>query len=143
MKTKQISIFLENKRGRLAEVTRCLSDNEVNIRALALSETGDFGILRLVVSEPERAHQALTVAGFTFTDTEVLAVELQDQPGGLADVIEPLANADINVEYLYAFVGQHSGKAILILRVAEVGRAIEILSNLGFKLLQDEDIYSL
>jgi hypothetical protein len=143
MKTKQISVFLENKRGRLAELTRLLTNNGINLRALALSETGDFGILRLVVSDPDRVQQILIEDGFTVTETEVLAVELADHPGGLAQVIEPLAAADINVEYLYAFAGQPNGKAIVIFRLNEIERAIKLLSDLGVHILAAEEVYAL
>lgn len=143
MRAKQISVFLENKRGRLAEVTRLLADNGVNIRALCIAETVDYGVLRLVVDDPDRAHRALTGAGFTVTDTEVLAVELVDRPGGLADVIEPLAEAGISVEYVYAFVGKSGESAVVILRVEDIERAIELLKRKRVRVLEAQEVYSL
>jgi hypothetical protein len=104
MKVEQISIFLENKPGALAEVTRILGDSGINIRALSLADTKDFGILRLIVNDNDRARQVLDQKGFTVRKTEVVAVEVPDRPGGLADILKSLADAGVNVEYLYAFV---------------------------------------
>lgn len=143
MRAKQISVFLENKRGRLAEVTRLLADRGVNIRALCIAETVDYGVLRLVVDDPERAHRSLTSAGFTVTDTEVLAVEMVDRPGGLANVIEPLAEAGISVEYVYAFVGKSGESAVVIFRVEDIDRAIELLKRHEVRVLEAEELYSL
>ena len=143
MGTRQISVFLENKRGRLAEVTRLLADNQVNIRALCIAETVDYGVLRLVVNDPDLAHRVLADAGFTVTDTEVLAVELADRPGGLARVIGPLAQGGINVEYLYALVGTSGEKATVVFRLEDTARAIELLKREGVRILEPEEVYSL
>ena len=112
MKVEQISIFLENKAGRLAEVTRILGKGGINIRALSLADTSDFGILRLIVNDHEKAKQILKDNGFTVGRTEVIAVEVEDRPGGLNSILEILFKANINVEYMYAFV-QQSGQMIL------------------------------
>jgi len=143
MRTKQISVFLENKRGRLAELTRLLADNGINIRALCIAETVDYGVLRLVVNDPDRAQRVLADAGFTVTETDVLAVELVDRPGGLARVIEPLSRAGINVEYLYAFVGRAAEKATVVLRLEDMDRALPLLQQEGVRVLTAEEVYSL
>jgi hypothetical protein len=143
MKTKQISVFLENKRGRLAELTRLLAGAKVNIRALCIAETVDYGVLRLVVSDPVSAHRILSEAGFTVTETDVLAVELQDKPGGLSRVVEPLTEAGINVEYLYAFVGKSGENATVIFRLEDMERAADILGREGVRILKAEEVYAL
>ena len=143
MRTKQISVFLENRRGRLADVTRLLAERQINIRALCVAETVDYGVLRLVVNDPDRACKALAEEGFTVTETDVLAVEVADQPGGLSQVVEPLAKADINVEYLYAFVGRSGGKAIVVFRVEDLDGAIELLKQQGVRMLKAEEVYAL
>jgi hypothetical protein len=143
MRTKQISVFLENKRGRLAEVTRLLGKSNVNIRALSIAETVDYGVLRLVVSDPERARTCLADEGFTVTDTDVIAVEIPDKPGSLTTVIEPLAEACVNVEYLYAFVGKSGESAVVVLRVEDIDRAVELLQRHSVRVLKAAEVYSL
>ena len=102
MKVKQISVFLENKSGRLAEVTRTLGKHDINIRALSIADTTDFGILRLIVNKPADANRILREEGFMVSETEVIAVDVPDRPGGLADVLEMLGKVGVNIEYLYA-----------------------------------------
>ena len=112
MKAEQISVFLENRAGRLAEVTRSLREAGINIRALSLADTSDFGILRLIVSEPEKAKEILKDRGFTLGRTSVVAVQVNDQPGGLDSILELVSENGINVEYMYAFVhSQTSNKS--------------------------------
>ena len=108
MRVEQISIFLENKSGRLAEVTRIIADAGVNIRSLSLADTTDFGVLRLIVDQTDRAQQILKANGFTGGKTDVLAVAVPDRPGGLAKILEVLDGEGINVEYMYAFVQRES-----------------------------------
>ncbi|MBX6423199.1 ACT domain-containing protein [Thermosulfurimonas sp. F29] len=134
---KQLSVFLENRKGRLKELTEILYRAGVNIRALALAESAEFGILRLVVDNPEKARSVLSAAGFTVKEQEVFAVEVEDRPGGFYQVVKLLADADINVDYTYAFVGGGE-KAVLILRVPdeELERALETLSGGGLKLVE-------
>jgi hypothetical protein len=134
MKVEQISVFLENKPGSLAEVTRILGESGVNIRALSLADTKDFGILRLIVNDNEKAREILGRKGLTVRKTEVVAVEVPDRPGGLAEILKVLSEADINVEYLYAFVQQSGENAIIIFRFDETDRAIEVLSKKQFKI---------
>ncbi len=143
MKVEQISIFLENKSGRLAEVTRILADAGINIRALSLADTSDFGILRLIVNETEKAKAVLKENGFTVGKNEVIAVEVPDRPGGLAGILEALSGSDINVEYMYAFVERSGENAIIIFRFDEIEKAIEALQAAGVRILRGEEVYSL
>jgi hypothetical protein len=143
MKVEQISVFLENKPGALAEVTRILGEAGINIRALSLADTKDFGILRLIVNDNDRARQILGQKGFTVRKTEVVAVEVPDRPGGLADILKCLSEAGVNVEYLYAFVQQSGTNAIIIFRFDETDRAIRVLSAQNFRILEGKKVYSL
>ncbi len=143
MTTVQISVFLENKSGRLAEVTRSLANAGVNVRALSLAETIDYGVLRLIVDKPHDAKTALTKAGFTVNETEVIAVEMPDRPGGLADVVDLLTRSGINVEYLYAFVGQRGENAIVIFRIDAAEQAIAALRAGGAHVLSEAELGSI
>ncbi|RMG73059.1 MAG: ACT domain-containing protein [Nitrospirae bacterium] len=141
MKVEQISIFLENKSGRLAEVTGLLAEAGINIRALSLADTSDFGILRLIVNDTEKAKQVLKENGFTVGKTEVVAVEVPDRPGGLAGILKALGGKGINVEYMYAFVQSSGENAIIIFRFDELDRAIEALQTAGVRILKGEELY--
>lgn len=141
MKVKQISIFVENKSGRLAEVTKILGDNDINIRALSIADTADFGILRLIVNNPERACKILKQQNFTVSETEIIAVQVPDQPSGLAGILGFLENNGINIEYMYAFVGKSGANAVVVFRVEDIDRAIKLLQEKGITLLSDKDIY--
>ena len=143
MKVEQISVFLENKPGALAEVTRILGESGVNIRALSLADTKDFGILRLIVNDNEKALEILGRKGLTVRKTEVVAVEVPDRPGGLAEILRVLFEADINVEYLYAFVQKSGENAIIIFRFDETDRAISVLSEKKVRILDGKKVYSL
>jgi hypothetical protein len=143
MKVEQISIFIENKSGRLAEVSRILGDAGVNIRALSLADTTDFGILRLIVNDREKAMAALKSKGFTVSKTEVVAVEVPDKPGGLASILQTLDAEAINVEYMYAFVERCGDNAVIIFRFDETDKAISILRTQGFNILQGERLYGM
>jgi len=143
MKVEQISVFLENKPGALAEVTRILGESGVNIRALSLADTKDFGILRLIVNDNEKAMEILGRKGLTVRKTEVVAVEVPDRPGGLAEILRILFEADINVEYLYAFVQQSGENAIIIFRFDETDRAISVLSGKKVRILEGKKVYAL
>lgn len=142
MKVKQISIFLENKSGRLAKVTKVLGDNAINIRALSIADTADFGILRLIVNDPEKAWNVLKAEGFTVTSTEVIAVQIPDSPGGLASVLASLDALGVNIEYMYAFVGKANGEAVVVFRVESIDQAIPVLQNGGVRLLKGEEVYN-
>jgi hypothetical protein len=143
MKVEQISIFLENKSGRLADVAGVLAQAGVNIRALSLADTTDFGILRLIVNDTEKAKQVLKNCGFTVGKTEVIAVEVSDRPGGLAAILGVMKDNGINVEYMYAFVQKSGGNAIIIFRFDELEKAIDTLQKAGIRILKGEEVYAL
>lgn len=143
MKVEQISIFLENKSGRLADVAGVLADAGVNIRALSLADTTDFGILRLIVDDTAKAKEVLKEHGFTVGRTEVIAVEVADRPGGLAHILNTMRDSSINVEYMYAFVQRSGGNAIIIFRFDELEKAIEALQKAGVRILPGEEIYTI
>ena len=136
----QISVFLENKSGRLAEVTHALAGTGINIRALSLAETIDYGVLRLIVDKPKAAKKALTDAGFTVTETDVIAVEMPDRPGGLAGVVDLVTQRGLNIEYLYAFVGQRAENAVVIFRIDDVQAAISALQEGGSHILSADEL---
>ena len=140
MKVEQISIFIENKTGRLAEVTGVLGAAGVNIRAMSLADTSDFGILRLIVDNPDKAFEILRDNSFTVSKTEVVGVEVPDHPGGLASILSILDKNSINVEYMYAFVERSGGSAVIIFRFENVDEAIKILKNSKIKILPGEKI---
>lgn len=140
---KQISIFLENKEGRLAHVTRILGEASINIRALSIADTSDFGILRIIVNDPYKTFQVLHEAGFTVSETEVLAVQVPDTPGGLADVLEQLSQENLNIEYLYAVLGSSSDQALIIFKVEDNEKAQQTFEKRGIKFLSDEELYQL
>lgn len=143
MKVQQISIFLENKSGRLAEVTRVLAKAGVNIRALSIADTSDFGILRIIVNDIDKAMAVLKENDFTASKTDVVAVEVPDTPGGLSRILDILEKDSINVEYMYAFVERSSSNAVIIFRFDENNRAIQMLSSAGITILNGEKIYNL
>ena len=140
MKVKQISVFLENKSGRLEEVTKILADNNVDIRALSLADTRDFGILRMIVNDYDRAHMLLKDSGFTVQETDVVAAEVPDRPGGLAEILKTLNEKNISVEYMYAFVERRGEKAIMIFRFEDIDKAIETLKESNVTLLKGEAV---
>jgi hypothetical protein len=137
---KQISLFVENKPGRMAKVAKTLSDTGVNIRALTIAEAGDFGVIRMVVDDPQKGYQVLHDNGFTVSETEVLAVEMKDIPGGLYEIVSTLGDNDINVDYAYAFVTSKAERAMLIIRVDDLVRAKDVLTGAGIKLATTEEI---
>ena len=143
MKVEQLSIFIENKSGRLAEVAGILGDAGINIRSLSLADTSDFGILRLIVNDVEQAKAVMKEKGFTVNKTEVVAVEVPDQPGGLAAILKVLDRERINVEYMYAFVERCGTNAVIIFRFDEPDQAIAALQGSSFNILDGERLYSL
>ena len=138
---EQVSVFLENKSGRLAELTRVLGDAGINMHALMVADTSDFGVARIICDAPERAKTLLDEAGFGASVAKVLAVEVPDRPGGLADLLEALQSADLNVEYAYCFVDPSGNAAIDVFRVDDQ-RAGKVLSAAGFRVLTPADLYS-
>lgn len=143
MRVEQIAVFLENKSGRLAEITSILAENDINIRALSVADTADFGILRLIVDKVEEAKTVLKANGFTVGKTTVIAVEVPDRTGGLASVLKVVNDAGLNVEYMYAFVNKTGEDAVLIFRFDDIDNAIETLQKSGFKILTGEQIRAL
>jgi len=143
MKISQVSIFLENKSGRLSEVTRLLAEQKINIRALTLADTSDFGILRLIVNNPQKALSVLRGNGFTVAQTEVIAAEVKDKPGGLAEIVDILSKAKLNIEYMYAFVEKQKEKAIIVFKIENVDKAIEVLTKNKVRLLPAKDVINL
>lgn len=140
MTIKQLSVFVENKQGRLSEITGILQDTGVDIRALSLADTTDFGILRLIVDKEEAAEAALRGAGFTVSLTPVIAAGIADRPGGLAEAMAVLRDGGISVEYMYAFISRRKETAYVILRVDDNGRAAELLQKAAFPLLTEAEI---
>jgi len=124
-------------------VANVLGNVGINIRALSLADTTDFGILRLIVNDREAAKKALKEAGFTVGITQVIAVEVEDKPGGLAKILKLLADEGINVEYMYAFVERSSGNAVLIFKLEDLDKAIDLLSPHGVRVIPGERVYSL
>ncbi|HTP64229.1 MAG TPA: ACT domain-containing protein [Geobacteraceae bacterium] len=143
MKVEQISVFIENKSGRLAEIARVLGEAGINIRALSLADTSDFGILRLIVNDREKAKSVLKEKGFTVSKTEVVAVEVPDRPGGLYQILRKLDSESINVEYMYAFVERCGENAVIIFRFDETDKAIKSLLDGGFNVLEGDRLYSM
>ena len=141
MLVNQISVFLENKSGRLAEVTKCLREKKIDIRALYIADTTEYGILRMIVDQPDQAQQALAGKGFTVSSTSVIAIAITDKPGALDDALETLSDADISVDYLYAFVGRLSTDAIVIIRVEDPQLALSKLEQTGIRVLSREEVY--
>lgn len=140
MKVVQISIFLENTGGRIAEATSILADANINIRALSLADTTDFGVLRLIVSDVDKAENALKNDGFTVGKTNVVVVEVSDKPGGLNKILQILAAQDINVEYIYA-LRQSGDSAIMVFRFDNTDNAIKVLQDNNIKIFKGDEVY--
>lgn len=134
---EQVSVFLENRPGHLAELARTLADADVNMRAMMVADTEQFGVVRVICDKPSVAKSTLEAAGFGVSITNVLAVEMPDRPGGLADVLETLGREGINIEYVYAFVEPNANAAIEIFRVDD-DRATEVLTAAGIKVVGPE-----
>jgi hypothetical protein len=143
MRVEQISVFLENKAGRLAEVTRILAESGINIRALSLADTSDFGILRLIVNDNNKAKEVLAAHGFTVGKTDVVAVEVEDRPGGLHKILDVLFRANINVEYMYAFVQQSGDNAVIIFRFDNLDEAVKVLTANGVTVINGSRVYAM
>ncbi len=141
MKVEQISVFLENKPGSLEHATRILKEANINIRTLTVAETADFGILRLIVNDVEKANKVLKEKGFRVNKTIVVAVEVPDRPGGLHSIMEALSQESINVEYLYAFVEKSGENAVIIFRFDNPEKAIEVLQKNKFTVIPGAKLY--
>lgn len=143
MQIQQLSIFVENKSGRLAEITETLAAANVDIRAISVADTSDFGLLRLIVDRPQEAVEALKKANLTVSLTSVIAVGINDKPGEFAKAMRVLADNHISVEYMYAFISRDKGKAYVILRVEDSEKATKALSENSIALLSAEEIYGM
>lgn len=140
MKVEQISVFLENRAGRLAEITRALSEADINIKALSLADTSDFGILRLILDNCEKAYQVLRDKGFTVGRNTVVAVKMPDSPGGLDSILQILREAGVNVEYMYAFAQWCKDSATVVCRFSDADKAIEALLAKNIQLITQEEL---
>lgn len=143
MKLKQISVFLENRKGRLWKALSTLRDADINIRALSIADTSEFGILRMIVPDPDKAKKALEENTFVVKTNEVIGVVMSDEPGGLDGILEILNKADINVEYLYAFVQKKSDQAVVVLRTDDIDAGIKVLKAGGANLISPEELYGI
>ena len=140
MSVKQISVFIENKKGALAACTRYIADNGINIRALSIADTQDFGILRIICDDPKSTESILKEGGYISTVTDVLATEIADKPGSMATILEVLADAQVVVEYTYAFLAP-DGHAYMIFRVDDNAVASAALAGAGIKTANQEDLF--
>ena len=141
MKLQQLSVFLENRRGELQQTTQVLADAGINIATLSLADTEQFGILRLIVRDWEQAKAALERADWVVNLTEVVAVEVTDQPGGLAEVLKVVEDADINIEYMYAFTFRRNDRAVLVFRFEDPDAAIKVIQDAGLSVLGHVELY--
>ncbi len=141
MVIKQLSVFLENKPGRLCAATDVLAKKGVNISALTLADTSEFGILRMIVDQPELAREVLTESGVVVRLSDVIAVAMNDAPGGAVGILHLLSEAGLNVEYMYACVGKVTGKAIMIIRTDDIEAATEMLHRNGYGDINPADVY--
>jgi hypothetical protein len=136
MDVAQVSVFLENRTGGLADVVDVLARSQIDIQALTLADMADFGILRIIVQDAENAKKVLKAAGFTAEKTRVVAVEVPDRPGGLAETLKVLRQQGINIEYMYSAAIQRGERAVVILRVDEIAKAVGALRDSGVKVLE-------
>lgn len=143
MYAKQVCVFLENKKGRIAEVTGLLAEEGINIRALSLADTPDFGVLRLIVDDRARCVRALKGRGFVVQETEVIAIEIDDRPGGLHRIVEMLDREGINIEYIYAFMKKKAEQALVVFKIDDAARAAETLKRGGIAILSEDAIQDL
>jgi hypothetical protein len=141
MKIRQISIFLENQPGRLSALCRTLADAGVNLSTLMLSETGEFGLLRIITPDADKARAVVQKAGYAATFSEVVAIQVPDKPGGLASVLTALDSHQVSVEYMYAFACR-AGRAIMIIRFDDLDRAIDVLQKAGINVFKAVDLFN-
>ena len=140
---QQLSVFLENREGRLDEVLKVLADNDVNIVALSLADTSDYGMLRMIVSDPNKGRAALKEEGITAMLTDVVALRVPHATGSLSKAMHQIVDGEVNVEYMYAFVSKSENIAYVILRVADNEYAADVLGKAGIKLLTSQEIYDM
>jgi hypothetical protein len=140
---KQISVFVENKKGRLARITDVLGQGGIDLIALSIADTTNFGIMRCIVNDPDKALKLLRANDMTASTTDVIVAEVVDKPGGLSHVLSLLDKADISVEYLYSFVRKPNENALILFRVEDIDAAVKALRAGGVKLLNEQDIYGI
>lgn len=143
MAIKQLTVFVENKQGAVASITEALSAQGINLRALSIAETQDFGILRVIVKDEEKAEKLLKDAGYLIKITDVVGVKISDEPGKLAEALRVLDENKINIEYLYAFMARTEKHAYVVIRVEDEGAAEDVLRNAGFKIVTEADVNKL
>jgi hypothetical protein len=142
MTVDQISVFVENKPGKLNEVTKVLSDNKIDIRAMSLADTADFGILRVIVGDTIHAIEVLRSSGCVVSLTPVLAIEIKDEPGSLGVVLDTLANGGVNIEYMYAFITRKAQGAYVVMRVEDNDKAQSVLNAAGISVASKDELYN-
>lgn len=140
MAIHQISVFLENRAGQLAEVTRVLGDNGIDMRAISIAETTDYGVLRIIVDDADKATGILLESGYILSMTPVTAVAVPDQAGGLAPVLAAIAEGNMDIEYMYSLFTHKEGKAYMVFRVADEDRFVDLLSSHGIALADNEEL---
>jgi len=140
MSTHQISVFLENRAGQLAEITKVLSDNNIDLRAISIAETSDYGVLRLIVNKPKEASAVLLEHNFVLSMTPVTVVAVPDEPGGLAKVLGVLSDANIDIQYMYSVFGQTDGLAYMIFRVADDEHLRSVLAEKGVTIASGKEL---
>jgi hypothetical protein len=143
MLIKQVSVFIENRKGRLAQFAKILGDNHIDMLAISIADTTDFGILRAIVNDYEKAYKAISEAGYTVTLTEVMAIGVEDRPGGMNKVLDLLNENDISVEYVYSFCRHVDGNAFVIFRVDDTKKALDVLTKNEVRLLTQSEVTSL
>lgn len=142
-KIQQLSVFAQNKPGKIKRITEILSKNNINIRAITIASGDDYGIIKLLVTHPRRAYRLLKDEGLSVALNEVLAIEMKDKPGGLHQVVEALAENNINIEDAYGFVIESGKSAVLVVSIADIKKGREALLSKGMHLLEEEDLYQL
>ena len=143
MAIKQLTVFVQNKKGTVASVTDILSKNDINLRALSIAETQDFGILRMIVNDEAAAERVLADSGYLIKVIDVVGIKIGDEPGKLSEALAVLDNANINLEYLYAFMARTEKHAYVVLRVEDNAIAEQLLGDAGFKMISEDDVKKL
>jgi len=143
MKVKQVAVFMENKSGRLADISHCLAAAGINIRALSLADTADFGILRIVADDTDKAQRVLKEQGFTVGITDLVAVAAEDRPGGLDKILQAVSKAGLNVEYMYAFTQVSGQTGMMLFRFEQPDAAITALQAAGIKVLSGKEVHAM
>lgn len=143
MYIKQVSVFLQNTKGRLSQLLSLFAENNINLRALSIADTNDYGVLRLIVSDPDAALALLQQEGCLVSISEVLAVRVDDTPGGLAKAVAVLTEAEISIEYIYAFLGQVKEQALVIIRVDDLDKSVAALNAQGLEIAPSAEVYTM